>query len=61
MSATNLQSVTDWYLDLALAADSSIDDPVNDTGLGPQRADLRLSDDFACLLKLTCEGSGESL
>ena len=36
-------------------ADSGIDDPVNDTGLGPLRGDLQLqglqlSDEFACLL-----------
>ena len=69
MSATNVQSVlstTDWHLDLAcdapsrfLVADPSIDDPVNDTGLGPRRSDLQLSDEFACLVRLICEGSGE--
>jgi hypothetical protein len=53
-------------LDLAYAApsrlsvvDPSIDDPVNDTGLGPRRGDLQLSDEFACLVRLICEGSGE--
>ena len=69
MSATNVQSalsITDWHLDLAYdapsrlsVADSSIDDPVNDTGLGPRRGDLQLSDEFACLVRLICEGSGE--
>ena len=69
MSATNVQSAlskTDWHLDLAYdapsrlsVADPSIDDPVNDTGLGPRRGDLRLSDEFACLLSVICEGSGE--
>ena len=69
MSASNVQpalSRTEWHLDLSYAApsglsvaDSSIDDPVNDTGLGPQRGDLHLSDEFACLLKVICEGSGE--
>ena len=69
MSASNVQpelSTTDWHLDLAYdaaprlsVADPSIDDPVNDTGLGPQRGDLHLSDEFACLLKAICEGSGE--
>jgi hypothetical protein len=69
VSATNVQSAlstTDWHLDLAYdapsrlsVADPSIDDPVNDTGLGPRRGDLRLSDDFACLLSVICEGSGE--
>jgi hypothetical protein len=28
-------------------ADSSIDDPVNDTGLGPRHGDLQVSGDFA--------------
>jgi hypothetical protein len=41
--------------------DPSIDDPVNDTGLGPRRGDLQLSDEFACLVRLICEGSGEFL
>ena len=69
MSATNIQSVlstTDWHLDLSydapsrlLVVDPSIDDPVNDTGLGPRRGDLQLSDEFACLVRLICEGSGE--
>jgi len=40
-------------------ADPSIDDPVNDTGLGPRRGDLQLSDEFACLVRLISEGSGE--
>jgi hypothetical protein len=30
----------------------NIDDPVNDTGLGPRRGDLQLSDEFACLLSV---------
>jgi hypothetical protein len=69
MSATNVQSAlptTDWHWDLAYdapsrmsVADPSIDDPVNDTGLGPRRGDLQLSDEFACLVRLICEGSGE--
>ena len=69
MSATNIHSVlstTDWHLDLAYDApsrlsvvDPSIDDPVNDTGLGPRRGDLQLSDEFTCLVRLICEGSGE--
>jgi hypothetical protein len=69
VSATNVQSAlstTDWHLDFAYdapsrlsVADPSIDDPVNDTGLGPRRGDLRLSDEFACLLSVICEGSGE--
>ena len=69
MSATNVQSAlstTDSHLDLAYdapsrlsVADPSIDDPVNDTGLGPRSGDLRLSDEFVCLLSVICEGSGE--
>jgi hypothetical protein len=58
--------ITDWQLDIAYEApsrlsvtDPSIDDPVNDTGLGPRRGDLQLSDEFACLIRLICEESGE--
>jgi hypothetical protein len=61
-------STTDWHWDFAdeapsrlSVADPSIDDPVNDTGLGPRRGDLRLSDEFVCLLSVICEGSGEFL
>jgi hypothetical protein len=70
VSASKVQpalSTTDWHLDLAYdapsrlsVADPSIDDPVNDTGLGPRRGDFKLSDEFACLVRLICEGSGES-
>jgi hypothetical protein len=42
-------------------ADPSIDDPVNDTGFGPRRGDLQLSDEFARLVTLICERSGEFL
>ena len=69
MSATNVQSAvstTDWHLDLAYdapprlsVAGASIDDPVNDTGLGPQRGDLQLSNEFARMVIAICEGSGE--
>ena len=69
MSASNVKSAlstTDWHLDLTFdapsrlsATDPSIDDPVNDTGIGPRRGDLQLSDEFACLIRLICEGSGE--
>ena len=69
MSATNVQSAlsrTGWRLDFVYdapsrlsVADPSIDDPVNHTGLGPRRGDLQLSDEFACLVRLICEGSGE--
>jgi hypothetical protein len=69
VSASNVQpalSTTDWVLELAYdapprlsVADPSIDDPVNDTGFSPQHGDLHLSDEFACLLKMICEGSGE--
>jgi hypothetical protein len=64
-------STSDWHLDLPKdarstlsVADSGIDDPVNDTGLGPLRGDLQLpdlqlSDEFGCLLSMICEGSGE--
>ena len=37
----------------------NIDDPVNDTGLGPYRGDLQMSDEFACLLNVICENNGE--
>ncbi len=69
MSASNVQpalSTTDWHLDLAYAApprlsvtDPSIDDPVNDTGIGARRGDTQRSDEFACLTRLICEGGGE--
>ena len=69
MSASNVQSelsIPDWHFDLAdgrpaelSVADPGIDDPVNDTGLGPRRGDLQFSDEFACLVRLICEGSGE--
>jgi len=69
MSATDIQfalSTTDRHLDPAYGApsglsvtDPSIDDPVNDTGLGLRRGDLQLADEFAGLVRLICEGSGE--
>jgi hypothetical protein len=69
VNTTSVQSAfstTHRYLELGYDAPSrssvvepSVDDPVNDTGLGPQRGDLQLSDKFACLVKLICEGSGE--
>jgi hypothetical protein len=47
-------SGNDWYLDLehdlpiqSLQGDPSIDDPVNDTGLGPRCGDFQLSGEFA--------------
>ena len=43
----------------SLGMDPNIDDPVNDTGRGPRRGDLQLSDEFACLLSMICEGRGE--
>ncbi len=68
MSSSNVQratSNTDWQLGFAYdapsrlsMADRDVDDPVNDTGLGPRRGDLQLSDEFACLVRLMCEGSG---
>jgi len=69
VSASNVQralSRTDRHLDIACAApsrlsvaDPSIDDPVNDTRISSQRGDLQLSDEFACLVKVICERSGE--
>ncbi len=69
MSANNVQralSRTDRHLGIAYAApsrlsvaDPSIDDPVNDTRISSQRGDLQLSDEFACLVKVICERSGE--
>jgi len=74
VSASNVQpalSTSDWHLDFPndarpklSVADPGIDDPVNDTGLGPPRGDLQLpdlqlSDEFGCLLSMICEGSGE--
>jgi hypothetical protein len=47
-------SRNDWHLDLvhdlpsqSLQDDPSIDDPVNDTGLGPRCGDLQVSGEFA--------------
>jgi hypothetical protein len=47
-------SRNDWRPDLfhdfpsqRLQGDPSIDDPVNDTGLGPRRGDLQVSGEFA--------------
>jgi len=69
VSASNFQRVlsrTGRHLDIAHAApsrmsvaDPSIDDPVNDTRISSQRGDLQLSDEFACLVKVICERSGE--
>jgi hypothetical protein len=69
VSASNFQRVlsrTDQHLDIAYAApsrlsvaDPSVDDPVNGTGISSQRGDLQLSDEFACLVKVICEQSGE--
>jgi hypothetical protein len=66
MSASNVQSVLSTpgrHFDLARdrqaelsLADPGIDDPVNHTGLGPQRGDLQPSDEFARLVKVICEG-----
>jgi hypothetical protein len=50
-------SRNDWHLDLvhdlpsqSPQGDSSIDDPVNDTGLGPRHGDLEVSGEFASWL-----------
>ena len=47
-------SRNDWHLDLvkdlpsqSLQGDPGIDDPVNDTGLGPRCGDLQVSAEFA--------------
>jgi hypothetical protein len=44
----------DWHLVLvhdlpsqSLPGDPNIDDPVNDTGLGPRHGDFQVSDEFA--------------
>ena len=74
MSATNIQAAfptTDLHLEFAydepsrssavltILTDPGVDDPVNDTGLGSRRGDLQLSDEFNCLIRLICEGSGD--
>ena len=69
MNASNVQTAssrTDWHLDPTcglpsrfLKGDPNIDDPVNDPGLGRQRGDSQLSDEFACLLSLICKEGGE--
>jgi hypothetical protein len=69
MSATTVQpvfSATDWHLDLASHAPSTVsladagtDHPVDDTGPGHKRGDLQHSVEFACLIKLICEERGE--
>jgi len=50
-------SRNDWHLDLvrdlpsqSLQGDLSIDDPVNDTGLGPRHGDLQVPGEFASQL-----------
>jgi hypothetical protein len=50
---------SDWHLDLvhdlpsqSPQGDPSIDDPVNDTGLGPRHGDLQVSGEFASQLSL---------
>jgi len=60
--STNVYTVlsrNDWHLDLvhdlpsqSPQGDPSIDDPVNDTGLGPRRGDLQVSGEFAAQLSL---------
>jgi hypothetical protein len=40
--------------------DSGIDDPVNDTGLGPHFGDFEVyNDEFGCLLRVILGESGE--
>jgi hypothetical protein len=50
---------TDSFAHTLLNGDPGIDDPVNDTGLAPHRGDLQLSEEFACMVNLICEGHGE--
>ena len=50
---------TDRPARMRLNSDPSIDDPVNDTGLAPHRGDLQISEEFACMVNLICEGHGE--
>jgi len=50
---------TDRLPHTLLNSDPSIDDPVNDTGLGPHRGDLERSEEFACMISLICEEHGE--
>ena len=50
---------TDKLSRTLLNGDPSIDDPVNDTGLAPHRGDLQISEEFACMVNLICEGHGE--
>jgi hypothetical protein len=69
VSTTNVQSASSTpgvHLDFAYdrsaelsLADPGIDDPVNDTGTGAGRGDMEFSDEFACLIRLICERSGE--
>jgi hypothetical protein len=69
MSESNVQSALstpNCHFDLVYdrpaelsVVDPGIDDPVNDTGLGPRRGDLELSDEFAGLIRRICEGNGE--
>lgn len=40
--------------------DPNIDDPVNDTGVGPHRGDVQISDEFTCLLRMILKKSQES-
>jgi hypothetical protein len=54
-----------WGVDIAHdaaarlpVADPDIDDPVDNTGLGPRRGDLQLFGEFACLVRLMCEEGG---
>ena len=71
MSAKTFQfalSTTDWHLDFAygfpsslLECDPDVDDPVNDTGVGPRLGDLRLAEETACPLSVVFQGIGESL
>ncbi len=43
----------------SMQMDPNIDDPVNDTGLGPYRSDFHVSEEFARMLSVICGEDGE--
>ena len=60
-SKTDLnQACSDSSARMLLDGDLGIDDPVNDTALGPHRGDLQMSDEFTCFLRIILRESGES-
>lgn len=68
MSAKTVEPVSStrhWGLNLACdatarlsVADPGIDDPVNNTGIGPQHGDLQPSNEFAYLVRVMCDEGG---